>query len=74
MPTAPYMQIGGERRNMVGDASDNTRYIRLAAQVAPYLAGIDTAPKPKWSTPSISTEARFAVRIFGNIKASFPNR
>jgi hypothetical protein len=68
------MQLGGQRRNMVGDASDNTRYIRLAAQVAPYLAGTDTAPKPKWSAPSISAEARYAVKIFGSIRASFPNR
>ena len=74
MPTSPYMQIGGVRRNIVGDASDNTRYIRLAAQVAPYLAGTNTAPKPKWSAPSISSEARLAVTIFRSIRASFPNR
>ena len=74
MPTTPYMQLGGPFRKMVGDASDNTRYIRLKAQVAPYLAGTNSAPKLGWKAPSTSTEARFSVLVFATIAGSFPGR
>lgn len=75
MGTSPYQLVGNTPfRAQVGSASDNTRSIRLAAQVAPYLAGINSAPRLGWKSPALSAEARLAVTIFGSIKSSFPSR
>lgn len=74
MGTSPYQLVGNTPfRAQVGSASDNTRYIRLAAQVAPYLAS-GAVPKGSWKSPSASTEARYTLPIFGSIRSSFPNR
>lgn len=74
MPTSPFMQIGGTPRKMTGDASDHTRYLRMAAQVAPYIkSGTSAAPTLGWKVPSLSTEARLVAPVFGIVRAFIPS-
>lgn len=73
MPTTPFFQIvatGQERKRMVGDASDFTRYRRIVATQAPFLASL---PKLGWRDQGANLDARLIFPIFGIFRGNFPN-
>jgi hypothetical protein len=75
MPTSPFFEIDKPRRNIVGDASEHTRYLRLTATVAPYINnGVAAAPILGWKSPEVSTGARLIAPLYGKVLAFLPNR
>jgi hypothetical protein len=77
MPTSPFGQVNPpNRRAMVGDASEHTRFVRITATLAPYL-GKGTSPAPTllgWRDMGASRDARIAAPIFATYKSFIPNR
>ena len=79
MPTAPYFQPGRTPATrsaaMVGDASDHTRFLRLAAQAA--TTGVpQRTPGPRLvrgmtdtKSSTLSTDIRFMSTIYGQYKS-----
>lgn len=75
MPTSPYFEIDKPRHNIVGDASDHTRFIRLTATIAPYINnGVAAAPTLGWKSPALATSTRVIAPIYGKVLAFLPNR
>ncbi len=73
MPTLPFLEPrsqGQDRHRQVADASDITRFRRLAATVAPFL---NSTPKLGWRSPALNTEVKLMLPIFGVFKNQFPN-
>jgi len=77
MPTSPYGQVNPPvRRAMVGDASEHTRFIRMAATLAPYQGqGQGASPNLLgWRDMQASRDARVIMPILGAFKSYIPNR
>ena len=75
MPTTPYLEPSAPRRNIVGNASDHTRYVKLMATVAPYINnGVNAAPTLGWKSPELSAQARLIVPLYGILNGIIPNR
>ena len=77
MPTSPYGQVNPPvRRAMVGDASEHTRFIRMAATLAPYQSqGQAASPNLLgWRSMQASRDARTIMPILGAFKSYIPNR
>lgn len=74
MPTLPFFELrnggGVDRHRQVADASDITRYRRIAATIAPF---VDTLPKLGWKSPSLNTEVRLIRPVLGFFRAQVPN-
>jgi hypothetical protein len=81
MPTSPFLKIGGPYSPRVGSASDHTRFLRLAAEIAPLIvdsrtgagAGRTTVPKNAYSPVRRSATAGFTPLVYGFIKSYSPN-
>lgn len=84
MPTAPYFQPGRTPATrsaaMVGDASDHTRFIRLAAQAAT-TAVPQRTPGPQLvrgmtdnKSSTLSTDIRLMSAIYGQYNSFAENR
>jgi hypothetical protein len=79
MPTSPFLRVGGPYRAMVGDASEHTRLLRMAAEVAPLIkqagagAGRSTVPKNVYAPVRSSATSAFSPLVYGFIKSYSPN-
>ena len=77
MPTSPYGQVNPPvRRMMVGDASEHTRFIRMASTIAPY-ASQNQAARPTllgWRDMQASRDVRVIMPILAAFKSFVPNR
>ena len=77
MPTSPYGQVNPPvRRMMVGDASEHTRFIRMASTLAPYQSQ-NQAASPNllgWRDMQANRDARTIMPILGAFKSYIPNR
>jgi hypothetical protein len=71
------MQINPpNRRNMVADASDYTRFLRMSATLAPYV-NKGTSPTPNllgWRSQTANRDARVIAPMFSAFKSFIPNR
>jgi hypothetical protein len=77
MPTSPFGQVNPPvRRAMVGDASEFTRFVRMASTIAPY-ASQNQAAIPNllgWRDMGASRDVRTIAPILGSFKSFIPNR
>ncbi len=80
MPVRSFLELGGAGKQVhVGlttDASEHTRYIRMAATIAPYISkGVSPVPNALgWRSMDASRDARIIAPIFGNVRSFLPNR
>lgn len=79
MPTNPFFEVSPQQRHIgpPADASDYTRYVRLAASIAPYVNNKVTVPgRPTlgWKSPRLAAEVAVISPIFGQFNAFLPNR
>ena len=76
MPVSSYLEINTPRHaRLTTDASEHTRYVRMAATVAPYIgSGVGAAPILGWKSPSVSTDARLIAPLYGILNGFLPNR
>ena len=76
MPVSSFLELNEPRHvRLTTDASEHTRYLRMAAQVAPYIGnGINGAPRLGWKSPEISAQARLIAPLFRIMNATRPNR
>ena len=77
MPTSPFGQVNPPvRRAMVGDASEHTRFIRMAATLAPYLSkGVSPTPTALgWRDMGANRDARIVAPFYATYKAFIPNK
>jgi hypothetical protein len=77
MPTSPFGQIDpGNRRAMVGDASEFTRFVRMASTIGPYASQNKSAIPNSlgWRDMGASRDARTFAPILGTFKSFIPNR
>jgi len=61
---------------MVGDASEFTRFVRMASTIAPY-ANQNQAARPNllgWRNQQANLDARTIMPILGAFKSFVPNR
>jgi len=77
MPTTPFMQINPpNRRNMVADTSDYTRFLRMSATLAPYVKQ-GGSPIPNalgWRSQAANRDARVIAPMYLAFKSFIPNR
>jgi hypothetical protein len=79
MPLISYLEVDGGgakiHAKLGGDASDHTRYIRMAATIAPYInSGIGAAPTLGWRSQQANRDARVIAPIFGRLQTFIPNK
>lgn len=76
MPVRSYLELNEPRHvRLTTDASEHTRYIRMAATVAPYINnGVAAAPTLGWKSNEISASARLIAPIYGILNGILPNR
>jgi len=76
MPVSSFLELNAPRHvRLTTDASEHTRYLRMAAQVAPYIRnGVAAAPSLGWKSPEISAQARLVAPLYGIINGLYPNR
>jgi hypothetical protein len=80
MPVSSFLELGGGGARihtpLTTDASEHTRYIRMAATIAPYInRGVSPVPNALgWRDMGASRDARLVAPIYGRIQAFLPNR
>lgn len=76
MPVRSFLELNTPRHvRLTTDASEHTRYVRMAATVAPYINnGVAAAPTLGWKSNEISTSARLVAPIYGILNGFLPNR
>jgi hypothetical protein len=76
MPVRSYLELNEPRHvRLTTDASEHTRYLRMAATVAPYINnGIAAAPTLGWKSNEISASARLIAPLYGILNGILPNR
>jgi len=76
MPAESYLELNDPRHvRLPSSASEHTRYLRMAATVAPYIQnGGQRAPTLGWKSNELSTQARLFVPIYGIFNGLYPNR
>jgi hypothetical protein len=76
MPVSSFLELNEPRHvKLTTDASEHTRYLRMAAQIAPYINnGVGAAPRLGWKSPEIATQARLIAPLYGIINGLYPNR
>jgi hypothetical protein len=76
MPVASYLELNEPRHvRLTTDASEHTRYLRMAATIAPYINnGIAAAPRLGWKSNEISAQARLIAPLYGILNTVTPNR
>jgi hypothetical protein len=76
MPTNPFFEVSPVQRHVgpPADASDYTRFVRLAATVGPYINnGVSAAPTLGWKSPELSAQVRTMAPIYGLVRGFIPN-
>ena len=76
MPAASFLELNEPRHvRLTTSASEHTRYLRMAAQVAPYINnGVAAAPRLGWKSNEISAQARLIAPLYGILNGLYPNR
>ena len=76
MPVSSFLELNAPRHvRLTTSASEHTRYLRMAAQVAPYIRdGVGAAPRLGWKSPEIATQARLIAPLYGIVNGLYPNR
>lgn len=76
MPVSSYLELNAPRHvRLTTSASEHTRYLRMAATVAPYInAGGQRAPTLGWKSNELSAQARLIAPIYGILNGLYPNR
>lgn len=76
MPVSSYLELNTPRHaRLTTSASEHTRYVRMAAIVAPYINnGVNAAPTLGWKSNEISTQARLIAPLYGILNGFLPNR
>ena len=77
MPVESYYEISQPRHvRLTTSAGEHTRYVRMMAQVAPYIqAGQQVGgPRLGWKSPSLNAEARLIAPLWGGLNGFIPNR
>lgn len=76
MPTESFLELNEPRHvRLTTSASEHTRYLRMAATVAPYINnGVAAAPTLGWKSNEISAQARLIAPLYGIFRGLFPNR
>jgi hypothetical protein len=76
MGVTSYLELNTPRHvRLTTDASDHTRYLRMAAMVAPYINnGVGAAPRLGWKSNELSTQARLIAPLYGILNGIVPNR
>lgn len=76
MPVSSFLELNTPRHvRLTTDASEHTRYLRMAATVAPYISnGVSAAPTLGWKSNEISTSARVVAPLYGILNGFLPNR
>lgn len=76
MPVRSYLELNEPRHvRLTTDASEHTRYLRMAATVAPYIKnGVAAAPTLGWKSNEISAQARLIAPLYGILNGILPNR
>jgi len=76
MPVRSYLELNEPRHvRLTTDASEHTRYIRMAATVAPYIGnGVAAAPTLGWKSNEVSAQARLIAPLYGILNGILPNR
>lgn len=76
MPAESYLELNDPRHvRLPSSASEHTRYLRMAATIAPYINnGGQRAPTLGWKSNEISAQARLIVPLYGILNSLYPNR
>lgn len=76
MPVRSYLELNEPRHvRLTTDASEHTRYLRMAATVAPYIQnGVAAAPTLGWKSNELSAQARLIAPLYGILNGILPNR
>lgn len=76
MPASSFLELDEPRHvRLTTDASEHTRYLRMAAQVAPFIGqGVSAAPRLGWKSPEISAQARLIAPLYRIMNTTRPNR
>lgn len=76
MPVRSFLELNEPRHvRLTTDASDHTRYLRMAATVAPYINnGVAAAPRLGWKSNEVSAQARLIAPLYGILNGILPNR
>jgi len=80
MPVRSFLELDGKgvqvHVGLTSDASEHTRYIRMAATLAPYIAnGVNPTPNALgWRSMDANRDARIIAPIFGRVRSFLPNR
>ena len=76
MPVSSYLELSEPRHvRLTTSASEHTRYLRMAATVAPYINnGVAAAPRLGWKSNELSAQARLIAPIYGIVNRFIPNR
>lgn len=76
MPVQSYLELSEPRHvRLTTSASEHTRYLRMAATVAPYIQnGVAAAPTLGWKSNELSAQARLIAPLFGIVNGLYPNR
>lgn len=76
MPVRSFLELNEPRHvRLTTDASEHTRYLRMAATVAPYIKnGVAAAPTLGWKSNELSAQARLVAPLYGILNGILPNR
>ena len=76
MPVSSFLELNTPRHvRLTTDASEHTRYVLMAATVAPYIGnGVSAAPRLGWKSNEVSTSARLVAPLYGILNGFLPNR
>ena len=80
MPVRSFLELDGKgvqvHVGLTSDASEHTRYIRMAATLAPYISnGVSPVPNALgWRSMDANRDARIIAPIFGRVRSFLPNR
>jgi hypothetical protein len=76
MPVRSFLELNEPRHvRLTTDASEHTRYLRMAATVAPYINnGVAAAPRLGWKSNEISAQARLVAPLYRILNGILPNR
>ena len=76
MTVSSFLELNDPRHvRLTTSASEHTRYLRMAATVAPYITnGGQRAPTLGWKSNELSAQARLMVPIYGILNGLYPNR
>jgi hypothetical protein len=77
MPVESYFEISAPRHaRLTTSAGEHTRYVRMMAQAAPYVASGQQvgAPRLGWKSPEVDAQVRLIAPLWGGLNAFLPNR